>query len=141
MKKVKRLGVWMDHSTAHLMDYKEEEITSRDIKSEFTFEEKQHSFFKNENLMHNKERQQVFSYYKKIGDVIKDYDEVVLFGPTEAKIELLNVLHADHHFGRIKIDVEQTDKMTENQMHSFVRRHFLKEPANAGHGRYNEKSY
>jgi len=74
--------------------------------------------------VHIKEQHQESSYYKKLSDNIINYQEVVLFGPTEAKTELLNLLKADHLFENIKIAVKQSDKMTTNQMHAFVRSYF-----------------
>jgi hypothetical protein len=47
-----------------------------------------------------------------------------LFGPTDAKNELLNMVKTDHLFNEIKIEVENSDKMTESQMHTFVRDYF-----------------
>ena len=61
------------------------------------------------------------------GDAIKNYDEVLIFGPTHAKEELVNLLKADRHFENIKIDVKHADKMTENQQHAFVKDYFIKE--------------
>jgi len=120
----KNLGIWMDHSSAHLMEFTTDPIETTIIESKFTHEEKEFSLGKNENLMHNKQQHQQSEYYKKLGDTIKNYDEVILFGPTNAKTELFNILHADHRFGKIKIKIKQTDKMTENQQHAFVREHF-----------------
>ena len=56
--------------------------------------------------------------------MIKNYQEVIIFGPTEAKRELLNLLKADHLFENIKIELKDTDRMAESQMHSFVREYF-----------------
>jgi len=81
---------------------------------------------KSENLMHNKEQQQLSSYYKKLVEVIKDYGEVVLFGPTNAKVELLAVLSKVEGFGKMKIEVKNTDAMTENQKIAFVKDYFSK---------------
>jgi len=58
--------------------------------------------------------------------LIRDYKEVLLFGPTEAKTELLNLLRTDHNFSDIKFTVENTDKMTGNQEQAFVREYFKK---------------
>ena len=77
-------------------------------------------------MNHNKEQHQQSAYYKKLGEAIKRYDEVVLFGPTNAKVELRNHLKKDHHFDKIKIEVESADKMTEHQEHAFVRNHYSK---------------
>ena len=120
----KRLGIWMDHSTAHLMEFTVDPIETKSIESKFTREEKEHSLGKSENLMHNKEQHEQADYYKKLGEVIRNYDHVILFGPTDAKVELFNLLKANHLFEKIKIEVEQADKMTENQQHAFVKKHF-----------------
>jgi nitrogenase subunit NifH len=120
----KKLGIWMDHASAHIMEFTSNPIETKIITSEFTHEEKEYSLSKNENLMHNKEQHQQAEYYKKIGETIKDYGEVILFGPTNAKSELLNVLNSNHLFSKVKIETKQTDKMTVNQQHAFVRDYF-----------------
>ncbi len=125
MKKVKYLGIWMDHSIAYLMGFSENPTEKRTIESKFTHEEREMSMEKGENRMHNKEQQLQAAYYKELGDVIENYEEVVLFGPTDAKVELFNVLKADHHFDNIKIEVKRTDKMSENQQQAYVRDYFI----------------
>ena len=59
-------------------------------------------------------------------EIIKKYDEVILFGPTDAKVELFNFLDEDSHFDEINIGVEDTDKMTENEQYAFVKGYFSK---------------
>ncbi len=117
----------MDHSNAHLMEFTADPIKTDIIESKFTHEEKGQSLGKSEHLMHNKEQHQQSEYYKKLGDVIKNYEDVILFGPTTAKVELLNFLRADHNFAKISIEVKQTDKMTENQEYAFVKEYFSKQ--------------
>jgi hypothetical protein len=124
MKKAISLGIWMDHSNAFLMELKNDTIVTNTIVSEFTHQDRVDGLHKSENLMHNKEQHQQLSYYKKIADVIRDYQNVVLFGPTDAKNQLINLLKDDHLFENIHIEVKDTDKMTETQMHDFVRRYF-----------------
>ena len=116
----------MDHSSAHLTEFTTEPVEMKGIESQFTHQEKESSLKKSEKLMHNKEQQQQGAYYKKLGEVIKGYDEVILFGPTDAKVELYNLLSQDQHFIDIKIEVEQTDKMTEHQEMAFIKEHFSK---------------
>jgi nitrogenase subunit NifH len=120
----KDLGIWMDHANAHLMELTSSPIETRIIESKFTHNEKEHSLLKGENLMHNKEQHQQSEYYKELGDVIRNYGDVLLFGPTNAKTELLNILRSDHRFDKIKIEAKQADKMTEHQQHAFVRAYF-----------------
>jgi hypothetical protein len=121
-----QLGIWMDHSVAYLMEYSHDAMESKTLKSSFTHQEKVNSLSKSENLMHNKEQHQQADYYKNLGKVILRYEEVLLFGPTDAKVELFNMLTADHRFENIKIVTIQADKMTENQQHAFVKDYFLK---------------
>lgn len=124
MTATKRIGIWMDHSNAQLMEFTSDAIETETIETAFTNQEREHTLNRSEHLMHNKEQQQTAAYYKKLGEAIKQYDEVILFGPTEAKSELFNLLRADHLFEKIKIEVKQADKMTENQQHAFVKAYF-----------------
>ena len=119
-----KLGIWMDHSAAHLIEFTNGSAVTKTIASKFTTDVKKHSLNKSENLMHNKEQHQQAEYYNKIGDEIRNYGEVILFGPTDAKVELFNILKANHNFEKIKIEVQQADKMTENQQHAFVKNYF-----------------
>lgn len=126
MTTAKDLGIWMDHSSAHLMEFTQDPILTKTIQSKFTHQAKEHSLSKSENQMHSKEQHQQSEYYKSLGEVIKKYQAVILFGPTDAKVELLNLLRADHLFDKIKIEIKQADKMTEKQQHAFVKEHFSK---------------
>ena len=123
MKAQKNLGIWMDHSTANLIDLNAVEH-KHSITSEFTSETEEEALQKSENLMHNKRQQMHESFYKEIGATILKYDHVLLFGPTNAKTELHNYLDKDLHFKDIKIDVEAADKMSDNEKHAFVKAHF-----------------
>lgn len=123
MKSNRHLGIWMDHSIAHIMELKENTIASKIIESETNQGEKQ-NYGKNESLKHNKKQKQLSEYFGTLTNVIKDYKEVLLFGPTDAKNELFNSLKADRLFSDIKIEVKNADNLTENQMHAFVKEYF-----------------
>lgn len=122
----KKLGIWMDHQNAHLMEFTTDPIETKTIDSKFTHEVKELSLHQGEIRMHNKEQHQQADYYKMLGAAIKNYENVILFGPTDAKTELFNILTADQHFSKIKIKVKQADRMTENQQHAFVKDYFSK---------------
>ena len=124
MDKRKLLGIWMDHSNAFIMEYKNDTIVTKRIVSETNNKEKEDRWDGHEKHIHTKEQHQQSSYYKKLRDTIIDYQEVVLFGPTDAKNELFNLLKADHLFNDIKIEVLDSDKLTENQMHTLIREYF-----------------
>jgi len=126
MAKAKDLGIWMDHSNANLMEFTTDPIQTTTINCQFTHEQKETSLGKNESLMHNKEQHRQSEFYKKIGEVIRNYEWVVLFGPTNAKVELYNILKDDQRFAKIRIEMKSADKMTENQQHAFVKKYFSK---------------
>lgn len=125
-KVIKKIGIWMDHSNANLMELTTAPIQTKTIASEFTHEEKEVTLEKGEKSMHHKEQHLQAAYYKKLSTLILGYDEVLIFGPTTAKDELLNTMKANHLFEKIKIEVKQADKMTENQQHAFVQNYFSK---------------
>ena len=124
--KTKQMGICMDHATANLMELTSGDMETKTINSKFTHEQKEDTLHKGEKVMHHKEQHVQLAYYKEIAAVIKNYEEVLLFGPTNAKSELLNLLKADHHFDKINIETKQADKMTENQQHAFVKEYFFK---------------
>lgn len=126
MTTAKNLGIWMDHSIANIMEFTNAPMETKTIESKFTHEVKGESLGKSENVMHNKERHQQSEYYRKLGEIIKNYDNVILFGPTDAKVELFNILKRNHLFEKIGIEIKQTDKMTEHQQYAFVKEYFSK---------------
>lgn len=123
MKTQKNIGIWMDHSIAHLIDSTGTK-KQHSISSEFTNETKEEALSRSENLMHNKRQQMHEAYYKLIGKEVLKYDYVLLFGPTNAKVELKNYLKKDAHFNDTSIHVESAEEMTDNEKDAFVRKHF-----------------
>jgi hypothetical protein len=124
MKTLKKIGIWMDHSNAYIIEFSSEVKETKTISSDFTFQDKEETLQRSESEMHNKEQQKHTTYYKKLAAIIKNFDEVLLFGPTDAKVELFNSLKENHSFDKIKIEVKNTDKMSDNELHSFVRDYF-----------------
>ncbi len=124
MTSVKQIGIWMDHANAHLIEYTKETGDTVIIPSGLSREDESLAAGKGEKTLHHKQQQHEAAFYKKLAEVIGHYQGVLLFGPTDAKLELFNFLKKDHHFDHIQIEVKQADKMTGNQQHAFVREHF-----------------
>ena len=124
MKSKKQLGIWMDHSTAHLMALTNGTILSSTIESGPVLQGDEQNVYKDESHSLNKEQGQLSTYYRKLGDAILDYDEAVLFGPTEAKNELFNLIKENHLFDKIEIVIQSADKMTKNERNTFVTSYF-----------------
>ena len=126
MKTLKQLGIYMDHSAAQLMELTNDTIVTTTVESQSALMEDANYLRKDEGLMHNIEHYQKADYFKRLGNVIKDFNEVILFGPTDAKSELHNLLKDDHHFDTIRIEVKPADKMTVNQQQAYVKEFFRK---------------
>jgi nitrogenase subunit NifH len=124
MKKLSKLGIYMDHSSAELMNFKDNIITSEVVNLNFTHKQKENSLSRSEHIMHNKQQREQSIYYHELADVIKKNDHVVIFGPTEAKIELFNIVKMDQSFSKIKIELVNSDKLTDTQRHTFVKNYF-----------------
>ena len=89
---IKKLGICLDHASANIIVFTTNPAETLTIESSFTHQVKEQTLSKSEHIMHNKEKQQMHDYYKQLCDVVKEYDEVLLFGPTDAKYELSNIL-------------------------------------------------
>jgi len=50
MKNIKKLGIWMDHSNAYLMELTNDIIVTNRIVSELTNHEAEYNFYKVKNL-------------------------------------------------------------------------------------------
>lgn len=120
----KNLGIWMDHSHANLMDGTIEGKERIVIQSDQDQHSQNGAMQKSEHVAHNKENHQRSEYYKRIGEEILRYDHVLIFGPTDAKSELKNLLRNDQRFASIRIEVKTSDHLTDNQQYAVVRDHF-----------------
>ena len=126
MKIDKKIGIYLDHSQAQFVNYHNDSENLETIDSDFTHFEKEKTLSKSENVMHNKEQQELATFFKKIAKAIMDFDDVLLFGPTDAKAELFNYLRSEHKFDKIKMEVKSAGKLSENQKNEFVKNHFEK---------------
>jgi hypothetical protein len=124
METSKKVGVWMDYAIAHIMEFSEKPFEVKTIESKFSSNEKAGGLAKGEKHLHSKEKQCKTDYFKAIAKVLMAYDKVLLFGPTNAKTELFNLLSEDNHFFKTKIHLKETNKMTLNQRNKFLHDHF-----------------
>lgn len=124
MKIIKKVGIWMDHYHAYIIEFSSEVKDTKIISSDFTHQDRKETLERSESEMHNKEQHKLATFYKKLAVIIKNFDEILLFGPTDAKVELFHFLGESRDFDKIKIEVKNTDKMSDNELHSFVRNHY-----------------
>ena len=124
MKATRKVGIWLDHTTARLIEYNTEELKSTTIKSDLQGLDNQDSLQHSESLLHHKENQKLKAFYKDIIAIVENYDEILLFGPTTAKTELFNLIRKEHKYDHLKIENKSAQKMTPPDEHAFVVNHF-----------------
>jgi hypothetical protein len=113
----KQLGIWMDYSNAHVMEYKLGFVGKRVIHSDISKKIIAEGDFPGDSIT---------GYYDKLKEIIKDYDELVLFGPTQVQTGLQNVLLSDSIFNHIHIELKEPTKLTDMEQYDFVKKYFLK---------------
>ena len=139
MKNDKHVGVWMDHHSArfiypgHNKEYAIETMESpHDIHPREDGQIGDGSTFgryrasNNEYHKHNTEANELHDYYGELKKVLQPYDSILIFGPTTAGQELFNLIYEDKSFEGKHIFIEKTDKLSDNQLKSFVREYFEK---------------
>lgn len=114
----------MDHATATLLELVGDTIVLKTIKSNWNSDKEKSIRRKGESHLHNKEQQATHKYFQTLGDEISAYDQVLLFGNTDAKSEFFNFLTSDNHFANIRIQVKNSDALTENQQIAFANNYF-----------------
>ena len=125
----KKLGIWMNHSIAYLMEFTSSAFEIITIESQISKQIKLQPLRTSDSLIFNTEQRKLLKYYQKISEVIKDYKKVILFGPTNAKVELFDMMSEDEQFIKIKFEIKNTEKMTKKQKNSFVMDVFFSESA------------
>lgn len=120
MEKIKKVAVYMDHFTANIIEYINAAEAIKTIKSEFNRSEKKEILQKGESQIHNKEQNLQLEFYSKLREELLNYESVLLFGATNAKTELLNILQTDAKFLNVEFILKNTDKLTDNEQIAFV---------------------
>lgn len=129
----------MDHSRADYIEYKDGvasyigslEPASKKIKSEdgiknnsTRFSSNTSHYSNNENKKNYIAQNELSDFYKQLEKKLEAYGEILLFGPTNAKDQLNNLLSLNKQYSDKKISVEKSDKLSKNQMLAFVRNYY-----------------
>lgn len=116
----------MDYTSAQIYENASGEYLMTTMESNFSMPVKQEVKLHSESLLHNKENKADQAYFKDLIEIIRYYDEVLLFGPTKAKTALYNQIKSTPKYNKIFIETRDADKMTGNQMKVFVKEYFSK---------------
>ena len=129
MKATKYLGIWMDHSIAHVMGFENDAIVTNTIESHLNPVPEGQSLFPDKESVSEISQEQRSEYYQKLSDLILDYESVILFGPAESKNELFNLLIFNHLFDKINLAIKPAVQMDEVERTRFIRANFYSSDA------------
>jgi hypothetical protein len=126
----KQAGLWIDHREAVIvvLTDKDEKITR--IKSDaekqtrFRGGSRKDGLQKTEAVRDKRLEQDLGKYFDDVIATIREAELIQIFGPGEAKGELVKRLEAEGLKERI-VEVGTMDKMTDNQIAAKVREYFL----------------
>lgn len=136
MKNENSIGVWMDHSTARLIN--PEGVFVKEIKSNLTahlheagqgadgIQLGNHRSTNNEYQKHERESNELQGYYKNLAEELATYEDIYLFGPTTARKEFTNFIADQKHIAGKKVVSESSDYISEHQIAARVKEHFGK---------------
>ncbi len=124
----------MDHAQAWIIDY--ETWNKEIIQSEATGHQRfdgegsdgirlgNYRSSNNEDHKHNREQNLMRHYYKAIAEKLKNYEEILITGPTQAASEFRNFYAENHLLQGKKITIEKSDYVSENELLSKIKNHF-----------------
>jgi hypothetical protein len=78
----------------------------------------------NEFRKHRQEEAARKAFFQELTAILKGFDEILLFGPGEAKKELRNQLHEQQVFQGKIIHLQNSDYLSDKQLLELVREYF-----------------
>jgi hypothetical protein len=124
MISAKKIGIWMNHSIAYIMEFTAGLVITRIVDATIDKKETKMDHLTNETASIFKAQSDKKAYYKQLEDSLEDSKEVILFGPTYAKVELYNRLKIDTRFKKTKFKIIHAENLDETQQQEFVASHF-----------------
>ena len=123
MSDKKLAGLWLDSEKAIV-------VKNHDAQNAFKFfvcdpikRDVQHGN-SSENAGNNAEQTSKIKFFKEIDHLIENVQELYITGPGTIQEELKNYLHDTAQFKNLKITVDSSQKMTDEQVLQTVKSHF-----------------
>jgi len=111
----------MDDSNAHLIEFVQDPIGTKTVELNFIQKVREANLGHNDNMLQDEQ----LAYCKALAEIIKGYQEVILFGPAKViKATLSDMLLEDDCFAEIKLDMQLTPLMASSEQHHFVSEYF-----------------
>ncbi|BBO32288.1 hypothetical protein [Lacipirellula parvula] len=131
-------GLWIDHQRAVVVLHSDAEQTIQTIPFDIGQQIRtvrgshpQHpckpGVFVAEDKLQRRQERDLNAFYDDVIDAIRGRESVLIFGPGEAKSELLKRLHAKKL--NVLVELESADDMTEHQIAAKVKSHYSRASA------------
>jgi len=142
MEHYKQVGVWIDHSKAHLIGFKGGQVRLLEtVESPFErvkrveeegrdmsrFSPDPEHASNNEYKKHHIVQNEINEYLRMMEQKLVSFEDILLFGPGTMKERMKNRLREKKAFEGKWLSVERSDKLTENQLLAFVREFYKRE--------------
>ena len=120
------IGIWIDHKQAYIIYIKNNKSTLHKIESHVSGHPKSAGGTRSKKATGEiiSESKYLNKYYNKIISEIKNTDSILIFGPGEAKRELLKRIESSHLWKSKIVGIETVDKMTEMQIISYTKGYY-----------------
>jgi stalled ribosome rescue protein Dom34 len=114
--------VWIDHREAHVIEFSPDDAESSVIHPKSRHEHLHHK----QGAIGSGNLPEDHKYYQAVADAIKDAGEILIVGPSGAKLALFKHLqaHAPALAARV-VSVETVDHPTDGELLKFARHHFV----------------
>lgn len=132
----KRFGIWIDHNTAYIFSANEAAVTGMEmLTSEVEghhhggINSNEHETLSSQTKHDERRNNEIQKFMKDVLKKIHDGDEILIFGPGNAKNSLKNTIEDTKSMSKAQVTMNVADSMTENQMRQSVQDFFALERA------------
>ncbi len=120
-----RVGIWIDHKKAVIVSVSESDVTAATLESDVG----SHSRYSGpdgggEKNYEERHVQHLHKYYDDVISHMGHPEELLIFGPSEAKLELKERMSHAKALSKCIVDIQPADKLTNPQIVAKVRDHF-----------------
>lgn len=121
-----KIGIWIDHKKAVVVSVSGADISAKTLESEVG----PHSRYSGtadgggEKKYEERHGQHLHKYYDEVIGQMGHPDDLLIFGPGEAKLELKERLSRAPSLSQCIVDIHTTDKLTDPQIVAKVKEHF-----------------
>jgi len=123
----RKAGLWIDHRKAVIVTVTENGLETKQIQSNIEEHFRLYGRSSEEGSAEDMRDRQyanlLSSFYDEVITALRDVESLLIFGPGEAKGELVKRMEGDEISGRI-VGIETVDKMTDRQIAERVRQQF-----------------